>query len=85
MPWVNVDLYSNPNDMWREWKGMLLGCVDKHTPLKLQTIRKKGSPWITRGLLRKIRKGDLLNPLSPSGHIWRGDWTSKTVTHYGEG
>ena len=60
LPWANVDLYSNPNDMWREWKEMFLGCVDKHAPLKLKRIRKKRSPWITRELLCKIRKRDFL-------------------------
>lgn len=39
--WANVDLYSDPNDMWREWKEMFLGCVDKHAPLKLKRVRKK--------------------------------------------
>ena len=28
LSWANVDLYSDPNDMWREWKEMFLGCVD---------------------------------------------------------
>ena len=60
LPWANVDLYSDPNDMWREWKEMFLGCVDKHAPLKLKRIRKKLSPRITRELLCKIRKRDFL-------------------------
>ena len=60
LPWANVDLYSDPNDMWREWKEMFLGCVDRHAPLKLKRIRKKRSPWITRELLCKIRKRDFL-------------------------
>ena len=30
LPWANVDLYSDPNEMWRVWKEMFLGCVDKH-------------------------------------------------------
>ena len=29
LSWANVDLYSDPNNMWREWKDMFLGCVDK--------------------------------------------------------
>ena len=47
MPWGNVDLYSDPNDMWREWKKMFLTCVDKHAPLKLKRVREKRCPWIT--------------------------------------
>ena len=50
LSWANnVDLYSDPNDMWREWKEMFLGCVDKHAPLKLKSE-----------LLCKIRKWDFL-------------------------
>ena len=60
LPWANVDLYSDPNEMWRIWKEMFLGCVDKHAPLKSKRIRKKRSPWITRELLNKIRKRDFL-------------------------
>ena len=46
--------------MWRQWKEMFLGCVDKHAPLKLKRVRKKRSPWITSELLCKIRKRDFL-------------------------
>ena len=60
LSWANVDLYSDPNDMWREWKEMFLGCVDKHAPLKLKRVRRKRSPWITSEGLCKIRKRDFL-------------------------
>ena len=60
LSWANVDLYSDPNDMWLEWKEMFLGCVDKHARLKLKRIRKKQSPWIASELLCKIRKRDFL-------------------------
>ena len=60
LSWANVDLCSDPNDMWLEWKEMFLGCVDKHAPLKLKRIRKKRSPWIASELLCKIRKRDFL-------------------------
>ena len=60
LSWANVDLYSDPNDLWRQWKEMFLGCIDKHAPLKLKRVRKKRSPWITSELLRKIRKRDFL-------------------------
>ena len=56
LSWANVDLYSDPNDMWREWKKMFPGCVDKHVPLKLKRVRKKRFPWITSELLCKVRK-----------------------------
>jgi len=68
LPWANVDLHSNPNDMWCEWKEMFLGCVDKHAPLKLKRIRKKRSPWITKELLCKIRKRDFLKKKAISSY-----------------
>ena len=60
MPWSNVDLYSDPNDMWQEWKQMFIHCMDKHAPRKLKRINKKRAPWITRGLLHKMHKRDLI-------------------------
>ena len=51
MPWSNVDLCSDPNDMWQEWKQMFVSCKDKHAPRKLKRISKQRAPWITRGLL----------------------------------
>ena len=39
MPWSNVDLCSDPNDMWHEWKKkMFVSCMDKHAPRKLKRI-----------------------------------------------
>ena len=73
LPWANVDLYSDPNEMWHVWKEMFLGCVDKHAPLKSKRIRKKRSPWITRELLSKIRKRDFLKKKAISSNnpaIW---------------
>ena len=60
LPWDDVDLFSDPNEMWRVWKEMFLCCVDKHAPRKSKRIRKKRSPWITKELLIKIRKRDFL-------------------------
>ena len=60
MPWSNVDLYSDPNDMWHEWKQMFVSCMDKHTPHKLKRISKKRAPWITKGLLNKMHRRDLI-------------------------
>ena len=56
MPWSNVDLCSDPNDMWHEWKQMFVSCMDKHAPRKLKRISKKRAPWITKGLLNKIHR-----------------------------
>ena len=60
MPWSNVDLCSDPNDMWQEWKQMFLSCMDKHAPRKLKRISKRRAPWITRGLLHKMHRRDLV-------------------------
>ena len=59
MPWSNVDLFSDPNDMWQEWKQMLVSCME-HAPRKLKRITKKRAPWITRGLLHKMHRRDLI-------------------------
>ena len=61
MPWSNVDLCSDPNDMWHEWKKkMFVSCMDKHAPRKLKRISKKRAPWITKGLLNKMHRRDLI-------------------------
>ena len=74
LPWANVDLYSDPSEMWRVCKEMFLGSVDKHAPLKSKRIRKKKrSPWITRELLNKIQKRDFLKKkeiFSNNSAIW---------------
>ena len=60
MPWSNVDLGSDPNDMWQEWKQMFVSCMDKHAPRKLKRVSKKRAPWITKGLLHKMHRRDLI-------------------------
>ena len=45
MPWRNVSSHSDTNDMWQEWKNLIVSCMDKHAPLKSQRIRNKRSPW----------------------------------------
>ena len=32
MPWSNVDLCSDPNEMWQEWKQVFVSCMDKNAP-----------------------------------------------------
>ena len=44
MPWSNVDLCSDPNDMWQEWKQMFVNCMDKHAPRKLLKELAKSEP-----------------------------------------
>ena len=60
MPWANVDVHSDPNDMRREWKEMFLSCVDKHAPLKPKRVRKMQCPWITGELRCKTSRRDFL-------------------------
>ena len=71
MPWSNVDLCSDPNDMWQEWKQMFVNCMDKHAPRKLKRISKKRAPWITRGLLHKMHRRDLIKKkaISSNDHV----------------
>ena len=37
-----------------------VGCMDKHAPRKLKRIIKKRAPWITKGLLYKMHRRDLI-------------------------
>ena len=71
MPWSNVDLFSDPNDMWQEWKQMFVNCMDKHAPRKLKRISKKRATWITRGLLHKMHRRDLIKKkaISSNDHV----------------
>ena len=42
------------------WKQMFVSCMDKHAPRKLKRISKKRAPWITRGLLHRMHRRDLM-------------------------
>ena len=33
--WTDVNLSSDPNEMWAKWENMLINCIDKHAPLRL--------------------------------------------------
>ena len=39
---------------------MFVSCMDKHAPRKLKRISKKRAPWITKGLLNKMHRRDLI-------------------------
>ena len=52
---------------------MFVSCLDKHVPRKLKRISKKRAPWITRGLLHKIHRRDLIKKKAVSSNdhdIW---------------
>ena len=66
MPWNDISLHSNPDDMWNVWRKQFITCVDKHAPLKRKRIRNKKSPWITRELLSKMHKRDYLKKKAAS-------------------
>ena len=38
----NVDLCSDSNDMWKEWKEMFVSYMDGHAPRKLKRTRPRG-------------------------------------------
>ena len=70
MPWSNVDLCSDPNDMWKQ---MFVSCMDKHAPRKPKIISKKRAPLITKGLLHKMHRRDLIKKkaISSTNHdMW---------------
>ena len=68
MPWDNVGLYSDLNDVWREWKKMFLTCLGKRAPLKLKRVRKKRCPWSTCDVLCKTRRRDFLKKKAVSSN-----------------
>ena len=74
--WANVDLYSDPNEMWREWKECFLAAwiITHHSNKKeFEKKKKKRSLWITREVLSKIRKRDFLKKKATSSNnpaIW---------------
>ena len=74
MPWSNVDLCSDPNDMRQEWKQMFVSCMKKQAPRKLKIISKMRAVWITRGFLHKMHRRGLIKKkaISSSDHdIWK--------------
>ena len=60
MPWSKVDLCSDPNDMWQEWKQMVVSCTDKHAPRSLKRISKKRAQWITGGIMHKMHRREFI-------------------------
>ena len=58
--WSRISMFSNPNEMWSEWKNMLMTVIDKHAPVKTKRVGRKKSPWITSDLSRKMKNRDLL-------------------------
>ena len=58
--WDDINLFSDPNEMWEFWKNQFLTCIDKHAPIRSKRIGNKKSPWITHELIRKMRKRDFL-------------------------
>ena len=58
MPWSNVDLCSDPNEMLQEWKQMFVRCMGKHVPRNLKKeLVKSGLRYILHSifLFRFIR------------------------------
>ena len=61
MPWGNVDLYSDANDMWREWKKCFSPVSTKTTKMEKRSVKgKRRCPWITGDVLCKTRRRDFL-------------------------
>ena len=59
--WSDSKLSNDPNIMWSKWKSLLMGCIDRHAPLRhKRVLGNKRSPWITSQLQREMRKRDYL-------------------------
>ena len=55
-------------------KQMFVSCMDKHAQRKLKRISKKRAPWITKGLLNKMHRTDLIKKkaISSNDHdMWK--------------
>ena len=85
MNWSDISMMDNPNDMWKLWKTMLIHCIDKHAPVKTKRISaKKGSPWITNDLVKKMRERDSLKKqanLSSDIEIWLNYKKARNLTN----
>ena len=46
--------------MWRIWKELLMGVIDKHAPVRSRRISNKSSPWVTNELKRLMYERDYL-------------------------
>lgn len=73
MPWTDVQLYSDANDMWNRWKNLLTNCIDSHVPVVNRRIGKKNSSFITRELMLKMHNRDFLKKKAISTNDYL-DW-----------
>ena len=58
--WDEINIISNPNDMWSKWKCMFLSIVDKHAPLRTTRVRARSSEWITSELRKRMHNWNIL-------------------------
>lgn len=63
-PWVNVNNFSDPNEMWTYWKSKFIEIVDKHAPLKRKRIRNKKSPWLNIEIKKSMIARDRLKSIA---------------------
>ena len=57
---LNLERYSNPNQMWLVWKDKFTKIIDRHAPLKTRKIGKNRTPWMTNEILLNKRRKNLL-------------------------
>lgn len=90
MPWSNVDVLDDPNEMWSMWSKMLMQAIDKHAPIKNRRVgSKRREPWITNSLVEQMRRRDLLKRQANNSNdheIWKNykkerNLTNKAVKH----
>lgn len=58
--WYSIDMYDDPNSMWRAWKKLFFSVVDRHAPIRTKRVRAFKSPWITSHLKQRMHERDIL-------------------------
>ena len=54
-PWQVMDSLDGVDNQWDYWKKLFRRIVDSHAPTKKARVRRKGLPWISRGIRVMMR------------------------------
>jgi hypothetical protein len=47
IPWEDKRLKRNVHEMWQLWKAFFVQVLDKHAPIRVKRLRKRGNvPWL---------------------------------------
>jgi hypothetical protein len=61
IPWEDIRFKRNVDEMWQLWKTFFVQVVDKHVPISVKRLRKRGNvPWVNSEVKEKLFKIDAL-------------------------